>query len=63
MLKDREKEIEKMAKKMVLLDPGSLHIVNVLADGLYARHQMELTQKKDQELNNAKGNKRIKDNQ
>lgn len=43
--KDREKRIKEMARKMICLDQDSLLIINVLAEGLSARYQMDRSQR------------------
>lgn len=50
MLKEREQEIEKMARKMVLMDVSSLHIMNVLAEGLMAKENLDKKRTDVQEM-------------
>lgn len=49
MTNKKEKEIETMARKMVLLNESSLKVINIAADVLLARDQMENGKKKEEE--------------
>ncbi len=52
MLKEKEQEIERMARKMKHMDPSSLRIMHVLMDGLMAKENLDKEGKESEELRN-----------
>lgn len=53
MSKKREEELEIMARKMILMDPTSLRIMSVLADGLMAKEELDKKEREAHELQEA----------